>query len=147
MRQSLAVAVLNMLAVDDDAVDRMTLRRALKKAGIAHQLFEAVDGVDALAQLRGDVMPVERRLVLLDLNMPRMNGLELMAQVRADAALKHTPLLVLSTSVLETDRNEAHRLHCAGYFIKPLGYTEFVDLLTSVDRYWSKVVFPSITSG
>lgn len=134
--------MLNLLAVDDDSIDRMTLQRALKKGAVKHRLFEAADGVTALAMLRGTELPPERRLVLLDLNMPRMNGLEFMRLVRADEALRHTPLLVLTTSLLEADRDEAHRLHCAGYFVKPLGFDVFVDVLRTIDRYWSQVAFP-----
>lgn len=143
VRQNCDIPVLNLMAVDDDSVDMMTLKRALKTSGVVHRLFEAADGVDALAVLRGNVMPRTRRLVLLDLNMPRMNGLELMRLVRNDDGLRHTPLLVLTTSSLESDRLEAHRLNCAGYFLKPLGFPVFVEVLKSIDRYWSKVAFPS----
>ncbi|PZR04363.1 MAG: two-component system response regulator [Archangium gephyra] len=134
--------MLNLLAVDDDSIDRMTLRRALKKGGVAHRLFEAADGFAALEILRGTTMPRERRLVLLDINMPRMNGLEFMRLVRADEALRHTPLLMLTTSVLASDREEAHRLNCAGYFVKPLGFDVFVEVLRTIDQYWSRVTFP-----
>ncbi len=134
-------AMLNLLLVDDDAVDVMTVKRGLAKAGIAHQLTEAADGLEALRVLRDGAMPAARRLVLLDLNMPRMNGLEFLRALRADPQLASTPVVVLTTSAHENDRREAHRLHCAGYFVKPLEFATFVELLGVIDRYWSQVQF------
>jgi CheY-like chemotaxis protein len=131
--------MLNLLVVDDDIIDVLTVKRGLAKAGIAHRLHEARNGVEALAVLRGADMPAERRLVLLDINMPRMNGLEFLEALRADPALASTPVVVLTTSIEEPDRREAHRLHAAGYFVKPLEYATFVDLLVTIDRYWSRV--------
>lgn len=133
--------MLNLLVVDDDTVDLMTVKRGLVRAGIAHQLSEAKDGVEALAVLRGDDMPVARRLVLLDLKLPRMNGLEFLRELRADPALASTPVVIITTSSQETDRREAHRLHVAGYFVKSLDFTSFVELLTIIDRYWSAVQY------
>ncbi len=133
--------MLNLLVVDDDAVDVMTVKRGLSRAGIAHQLTEASNGVEALTLLREGKMPPGRRLVLLDLNMPRMNGLEFLKALREDPALASTPVVVLTTSTQEADRREAHRLHCAGYFVKPLEFSTFVELLGTIDRYWSAVQF------
>ena len=135
--------MLNLLIVDDDAVDLMTVKRGLSKAGVAHQLTEAANGVEALQLLRDGKVPSSRRLVLLDLNMPRMNGLEFMRALRADPQLASTPVVVLTTSTQEVDRREAHRLNCAGYFVKPLDFNVFVDLLQTIDRYWSNVQFAS----
>lgn len=133
--------MLNLLVVDDDAVDLMTVKRGLARAGITHQLTEASNGLEALQLLRDGKVPAERRMVLLDLNMPRMNGLEFLRTLRADPQLASTPVVVLTTSTHENDRREAHRLHCAGYFVKPLDFGTFVDLLTTIDRYWSAVQF------
>lgn len=133
--------MLNLLVVDDDAIDVMTVKRGLAKAGVSHRLLEASNGVEALAVLRGDVMPMERRLVLLDINMPRMSGLEFLRELRADPSIAATPVVVLTTSNQEQDRREAHRLHVAGYFLKPLEYSTFVDLLSTIDRYWSAVQY------
>lgn len=133
--------MLNLMLVDDDAVDVLSLKRALSKAGVRCRLTEASDGVTALAALRGDEMPPKGRVVSLDLNMPKMNGLEFMRTVRADPSIASTAIIVLTTSALEADRTEAHRLHCAGYFVKPLDFNVFVDLLSTFDEYWNKVVF------
>jgi len=133
--------MLNLLVVDDDSIDVMTVRRGLERAAIKHRLFEAFDGVSALEVLRGNDMPPERRLVLLDLNMPRMNGLEFLRAVRADAQLAATRVVVLTTSTQERDRTEAMRLHAAGYFVKPLDFNPFVELLRTIERYWAASVF------
>lgn len=130
---------LNLLVVDDDSIDLLTVKRGLVRAGIAHRLCEAKDGVEALAVLRGNQMPAARRLVLLDLKLPRMNGLEFLRELRADPELASTPVVVITTSDQEKDRREAHRLHVAGYFVKSLDFPSFVELLTIIDRYWSAV--------
>jgi CheY-like chemotaxis protein len=133
--------VLNLLVVDDDSIDLLTVKRGLSRAGIAHRLTEAKDGVEALAVLRGDEMPAARRLVLLDLKLPRMGGLEFLRELRSDPELASTPVVIITTSSQEKDRQEAHRLHVAGYFVKSLDFQSFVELLTIIDRYWSAVQY------
>lgn len=133
--------MLNLLVVDDDSVDLMTVKRGLMRAGISHRLSEAKDGAEALAVLRGSQMPSQRRLVLLDLKLPKMDGLEFLKQLRADPDLAPTPVVVITTSSQEKDRKEAHRLHVAGYFVKSLDFESFVELLTIIDRYWSAALF------
>jgi CheY-like chemotaxis protein len=121
--KKVVIAVLNLLVVDDDSVDLMTVKRGLLKAGIAHRIAEAKDGVEALAILR-------------------MNGLEFLSVLRADPKLASTPVVIISTSSQEQDRREAHRLHVAGYFVKSLDFSSFVELLAIIDRYWSAVQYP-----
>lgn len=133
--------MLNLLLVDDDSVDLMTVKRGLARAGIAHQLCEAKDGVEALEVLRGDEMPRARRLVILDLRLPRMNGLEFLRALRSDVAIASTPVVIITTSTREEERREAHRLNVAGYFVKSMDFTRFVELLTIIDRYWSAVEY------
>lgn len=133
--------MLNFLAIDDDEIDLVATKRGLVKAGVEHTLTTATEGFEALRLLRGGEVPGERRIVLLDLNMPRMHGLEFMRELRADAALASTPVVVLTTSAHDTDRLAAHRLHCAGYFLKPVEFAKFVELLQAIDRYWSLVEF------
>ena len=133
--------MLNLLVVDDDTIDLMTVKRGLVRAGIAHRLCEAKDGVEALALLRSGQMPAARRLVLLDLKLPRMGGLEFLEELRADPALASTPVVIITTSCHERDRREAHRLHVAGYFVKSLDFASFVELLIIIDRYWSAVQY------
>lgn len=133
--------MLNLLLVDDDSVDLMTVKRGLARAGIAHRLSEAKDGVQALEVLRGDQMPRARRLVILDLRLPRMDGLEFLRALRADASLASTPVVIITTSTQEDERREAHRLNVAGYFVKSMDFPRFVELLTIIDRYWSRVEY------
>src|SRR5262249_32844251 len=90
--------VLNILLVDDDEVDVMTVKRAFSRANITNKLYVATDGVEALHMLRSDGIPPSRRLVLLDLNMPRMSGIEVLRELRADPALHAITVIVLTTS-------------------------------------------------
>lgn len=133
--------MINLLAVDDDEVDLMAVKRGLVKAGVQHTLQTATDGNDALRMLREGSVPSSRRIVLLDLNMPRMHGLEFMRLLREDPELGPTPVVVLTTSAHDEDRKNAHQMNCAGYFLKPVDFTKFVELLRSIDRYWSLVQF------
>jgi CheY-like chemotaxis protein len=127
----------NILLVDDDEIDVMNVRRAFQKGKITNPLFVAEDGLIALEMLRCGPLPEERRLVLLDLNMPRMNGIEFLRELRADLQLRATPVVVLTTSAEERDRVEAYGLHVAGYLVKPVRFAAFVELMTTLTRYWS----------
>ena len=133
---------LNILLVEDDSVDVMNVRRAFRKHGIGHTLFVAGNGIEALAMLRGGELPRERRLILLDLNMPRMNGIEFLRKLRADPELRHTSVVVLTTSDDERDRVEAFRLNVAGYILKPVTFDRFCAAMTALDNYWSLVEIP-----
>jgi CheY-like chemotaxis protein len=132
----------NILLVDDDEIDVMNVRRAFEKGNIDNPLFHAGDGLAALDMLRGSVLPRERRLVLLDLNMPRMNGIEFLRELRADPALHSTAVVVLTTSQAERDRIDAYGLHVAGYLVKPVRFVAFVELMTSLNRYWTLMEMP-----
>ncbi|MEM8502388.1 MAG: response regulator, partial [Cyanobacteria bacterium P01_D01_bin.1] len=126
------MATTNILLVEDDRVDVMNVQRSFKQANIANPLYIANNGVDALAILKGEhqevEMPKERRLVLLDLNMPKMGGLELLRKIRKDPALRSTPVIVLTTSNQEKDRMEAYDLNVAGYLLKPVTFGSFFEL-------------------
>lgn len=134
--------LLNILLVDDDEVDVMNVRRAFQKINIANPPFVAGNGIEALALLRGGTIPRERRLVLLDLNMPRMNGLEFLKALRADPQLASTPVIVLTTSNDERDRMDAYDLNIAGYLLKPVTFAEFCEVMASLNQYWSLVQLP-----
>ena len=133
---------LNILLVDDDEVDVMNVRRAFQKAHITNPLFVAHDGVEALELLRRNEFPCDRRLVLLDLNMPRMNGIEFLRELRADPALHATPVVVLTTSDDERDKVDAYDLNVAGYLLKPVTFTSFADLMSALNKYWTLVEMP-----
>ncbi|HXU65590.1 MAG TPA: response regulator [Polyangia bacterium] len=133
---------LNILVVDDDDVDVMNVQRAFKKGNIPNPLFVAGDGLQGLEVLRGDAFPKTNRLVLLDLNMPRMNGIEFLRELRADPELKATTVVVLTTSNDTRDKVEAYNLNVAGYLTKPVTFGNFVDLMVTLNKYWMLVELP-----
>ncbi len=130
---------LNIVVVDDDEIDVMNVKRAFEKANIGSDVFVACDGVEGLELLRSGTVPPQRRVVLLDINMPRMNGLEFLRELRADPTLAATPVVVFTTSNDERDVSEAYKLHVAGYMIKPVSFERVIELMRAVDRYWSHV--------
>jgi CheY-like chemotaxis protein len=134
--------LLNILLVEDDDVDVMNVRRAFQRAHVSNPLHVAGNGIEALEMLRGDGIPSERRLVLLDLNMPRMNGIEFLRAIRADAELRSLPVVVLTTSNDERDKVDAYNLNVAGYLLKPVTFTDFVDLMAALNKYWMLVEMP-----
>jgi CheY-like chemotaxis protein len=123
-------------------VDVLNVRRAFQKNNIANPLFVASNGLEALEQLRGNMIPRERRIVLLDLNMPKMNGIEFLRELRQDPELKLTPVVVLTTSNDERDRIEAYNLNVAGYLLKPVTFSNFCDVMTALNKYWALVELP-----
>ncbi len=138
----MAEHLLNILLVEDDDVDVMNVRRAFQRAHVSNPLHVASNGLEALDMLRGDSIPLDRRLVLLDLNMPRMNGIEFLRVVRADAALRSLPVVVLTTSNDERDKVDAYNLNVAGYLLKPVTFADFVDLMAALNKYWMLVEMP-----
>ena len=133
---------LNILVIDDDEVDVMNVQRAFKKGNITNPLFVAGDGIQGLEMLRDPAFPKANRLVLLDLNMPRMNGIEFLRELRADPELKSTTVVVLTTSNDTRDKVEAYNLNVAGYLTKPVTFTNFVDLMATLNKYWMLVELP-----
>jgi CheY-like chemotaxis protein len=133
---------LNILLVEDDQVDVMNVRRAFEKNRITNPLFVAGDGLEALEMLRTGKVPVTRRLILLDLNMPRMNGIEFLRALRQDSELQHTPVVILTTSNAERDKIEAYNLNVAGYLLKPVTFLNFVELTAALNKYWTLVEMP-----
>jgi CheY-like chemotaxis protein len=134
-------STINILLVEDDEVDVLNVQRAFKKNNITNPLYIAGNGLEALDMLRGinsqsSVVPAHRRLILLDLNMPRMNGIEFLQELRADPNLKSIPVVVLTTSEGEQDRVEASQLNVAGYLLKPVKFSEFVELMAVLNKYW-----------
>lgn len=134
--------LLNILLVEDDEVDVMNVRRAFKKGNITNPLFVAGNGLEALKMLRSDGMPKTQRLVLLDLNMPKMSGLEFLRELRGDPILRPTPVVVLTTSAAERDKVEAYNLHVAGYLVKPVTFSSFCETMASLNKYWTLMEMP-----
>ena len=134
--------ILNILLVDDDDVDVMNVRRAFKKANIANPIHVASNGIEALESLRLNRIPDGRRLVLLDINMPKMNGIEFLRELRKDPHLKHISVVVLTTSNEDRDRVEAYELNVAGYLLKPVTFVDFVDVMATLNKYWTLMELP-----
>ena len=134
--------VLNILLVEDDEVDVMNVRRAFERNNVSNPLFVAGNGLEGLEILRGDEMPKERRLVLLDLNMPKMNGIEFLQALRADPELAATPVVVLTTSNDDQDKIDAYNLNVAGYLLKPVTFSNFCERMTTLNKYWTLVEMP-----
>jgi len=139
---------MNILLVEDDEMDVMNVQRAFKRNHITNPLYIARNGLEALAMLRGESqtppgLPLVRRLVLLDLNMPRMGGLEFLQELRADDQLRSTPVVVLTTSNQDLDRIEAYNLNVAGYILKPVTFTNFAELMATLNKYWALCELPN----
>jgi CheY-like chemotaxis protein len=125
-----------ILLIEDDLVDVMTVKRALRELKMTNPLRVASNGEEGLASLRSENQCAPG-LILLDLNMPRMNGLEFLQVVKADDQLRRLPVVVLTTSAQANDRLESFNLGIAGYIIKPVDFTNFVEVMRSIQDYWS----------
>ena len=128
-------STVNILLVDDDEVDVQGLKRAFKKSKIANPITVARDGIEALEVLRGENgrerLP-KPHLILLDLNMPRMNGLEFLAEMRATPALSDIPVYITTTSDMDHERAAAADLAVSGYILKPLDFESGHDLVDTL---------------
>ena len=132
---------IHILLVEDDEVDVMNVQRAFKKTNNVNPLYIAANGLEALDILRGKgkiepAMPQARRLILLDLNMPRMNGIEFLRELRQDENLRSIPVIVLTTSNEDRDKVEAYNLNVAGYILKPVTFSNFVEVMDTLNKYW-----------
>jgi CheY-like chemotaxis protein len=133
---------IHLLLVEDDDLDVMNVHRALAQAPEIASITVARDGIEALKLLRAGELPMERLVVVIDLRMPRMSGLDLLKEVRADPRLKRTPVVVLTTSDDAQDRDAAYALGAAGYFVKPAAPGRFRQIMDAMRSYWSVVEFP-----
>ncbi len=138
--------MINILLVEDDEVDVMNVRRAFKKNNITHPLYVASNGLEALAKLRAQdnsiSIPADRRLILLDLNMPKMGGIEFLKHLRTDPNLRTIPVIVLTTSNQDKDRVEAYDLNVAGYILKPVTFANFAETMATLNKYWALCELP-----
>lgn len=131
-----------ILLVDDDDVDAMGVIRALKKLRISNPVVRARDGVEALELLRHPTAIERPYIVLLDINMPRMNGLEMLAQLRRDPVLVRAVVFVLTTSAEEEDKLGAYEKNVAGYIVKNHIDDGFLRAMALLDHYWRIVELP-----
>jgi CheY-like chemotaxis protein len=134
-------APFSILLVEDDMVDVMSVKRALRELNSNHILTVAGNGEEALVYLRNPENPLPG-IVLLDINMPRMNGLDLLKIIKVDERLRRIPVVVLTTSKEEKDRMESFNLGVAGYMVKPVEYAGFVEVVRIIQRYWDLSEMP-----
>ena len=135
---------LQILLVEDDDGDVKAIRRAFRNSRIINPIVRAADGVEALEILRGEHESVveEPFVVLVDLNMPRMNGHEFIAELRRDPKLTAITAFVLTTSGDRTDIERAYGHHVAGYIMKDRAGEDFIDLVSTLENYWKVVELP-----
>lgn len=125
-----------ILLVEDDDLDARTVQRALRELHVANPVARVIHGEEALAWLR-DPASGPPCLILLDLNLPVMSGIEFLQAAKADPALRRIPVVVLTTSRLEADRLASFEFSVAGYMVKPVDYAQFVEVVRAIDIYWS----------
>ena len=136
-----------VLLVEDDDIDAEAIDRAFKRARIANPIVNASDGIEALEVLRGegDQERLSRPyIVLLDLNMPRMNGIEFLEELRNDPELHDSIVFVLTTSDDDRDMLAAYAKQVAGYMIKSKAGEDFIQLIGLLDHYWRVIEMPPL---
>ena len=130
-----------LFIVDDDDIDAIALERALRKLRLLNTVRRARDGQEALNLLRAGEIPAPF-IILLDLNMPRMNGFEFLEALRTDTMLTHAVVFVLTTSKSDEDLVAAYRKHVAGYVFKQHMDRDFLEVIGLVEHYWRLVELP-----
>ncbi|MFY8109708.1 MAG: response regulator [Bacteroidia bacterium] len=137
--------IVNILLVEDDEVDVMNVKRAFKKNNVTNPLFVCNNGLEALEFLRGqhpDSPSEIPKIILLDLNMPKMGGIEFLREVRKNDELKNISVFVMTTSNEDRDKVDAYNLNVAGYILKPLSMERFIEAVSTLNNYWKLCEFP-----
>lgn len=131
-----------VLLVEDDTIDAMTVQRAFRDLQVGNRLVHVHNGEEALDYLNeaGNETPC---VILLDLNMPKMNGTEFLEVIKGNGPLRRIPVVVLTTSNEERDVMESFRRSVAGYIVKPVDYQKFVAAIQTIDLYWTLSELPS----
>lgn len=135
---------IHILIIDDDIVDVMDIKRMFKKNKIANPLHVAMNGLDALALLREKNTIPRPCIILLDLNMPKMNGIEFLRLLRADPDLHSMLVFVLTSSNAEQDKISAYNLNVAGYILKPIELANFAQTISVLNCYWTLLELPEV---
>ncbi len=138
--------LMKILLVEDDEVDVKNVQRAFKKNKISNPLFVAGNGEEALQMLRGDgdlAIKPPLQVILLDLNMPKMGGIEFLHELRKDSKYKSLSVFILTTSDEERDKIAAYNLNIAGYILKPIKFDEFLETVNVLNSYWSLCQYPN----
>ena len=131
-----------ILLVEDDRIDVMTVKRAFKDLKVINQLVCTGNGEEALQYLKTESNE-KPCIIILDLNMPKMNGIEFLKIAKADAALRNIPIVVLTTSKTTQDVAESFKVGAAGYMVKSADYGRFVDTISTIDLYWTLSELPN----
>jgi len=131
-----------ILLVEDDEVDAITTRKALNEINVTNELVHKYDGAEALAYLRnkGNARPC---IILLDLSMPQMDGFEFLAAVKSEDSLKKIPLVILAASDADENVTNAFESAAAGYIVKTVDYGQFVEMMRTVNDYWTLSRLPN----
>lgn len=133
----------NILLVEDDDIDAMAIERAFKKSKIANPLLRVRDGIEALELLNAKDPEISRPyIILLDINMPRMNGIEFLKEIRSNYELRDSAVFILTTSNADEDKVAAHKLNVTGYIVKSQVSEGFYDVVNLLDSYWKIVELP-----
>ncbi len=135
--------IIEILLLEDEAADAYLVKIALKENKILARLHHVVDGYEGLSflQQKDEYSNMPRPdLILLDLNMPRMNGYEFLAAVKNDERFKSIPIVVLTTSDVESDVVSAYQLGAASYITKPTGIDQFMSMINKISEYWIAIV-------
>lgn len=139
--------LINILLVEDDEVDIMNVQRAFKKNNIKNPLHVTRNGIEALEVLHGkkpDMILSGPKIILLDINMPKMGGIEFLREVRAHADLKGISVFMMTTSNEECDKIAAYDLNVAGYVLKPLSFEGFSSAVAILNNYWHLCEMPAL---
>jgi CheY-like chemotaxis protein len=129
-------ALKSILLVEDDMVDMMSVKRALKDINVTNPLYHVENGVEALEFLADKEKP-KPTIILLDLNMPKMGGIEFLSIMKKDESIRRIPVIVLTTSRAEYDKIQSYDLGVAGYMIKPVDYQQFMEVIRAMCMYWT----------
>jgi CheY-like chemotaxis protein len=124
-----------ILLIEDDLVDAMTVKRALDDAGGLSSMVHVASAESGLTYLRSEVNE-KPYLILLDLNMPKISGLEFLKAVKADPATRAIPVVVVTTSTSHDDISDSFKASVAGYITKPVDYAQFVERIRAIEQYW-----------
>ncbi|WP_020470478.1 response regulator [Zavarzinella formosa] len=132
-----------ILLVEDSPTDVLLAQEALDGSTIVNNLHTVPDGVAAMAFLRGEGKYKDSprpSLILLDLNLPRKDGREVLAEIKSDENLKRIPVVVLTTSKSENDVMKAYGLHANCYVVKPVNYEQFAEVVKNIENFWFSIV-------
>lgn len=135
--------VIDILLVEDSEGDVRLVRESLKENKLNNNLFVVKDGVEAmnfLLKKEGYTDMPNPDLIILDLNLPKKDGREVLAEIKSDENLKRIPVVILTTSDSETDIIKTYNLHANCYIIKPLDLTQFINVVKNIENFWLSIV-------